>query len=290
VKQTLKRFLPARGRIYIRRANRLRWITKARNLRGASSAWTGKPLRKARYVLFDPEIDTFTYSIANMNELAEQLAIVLDCSASELKGHLLEILTDPELGSKLTEDIGWRALFTKRRPPLPSHHLSAWAIIRTCKPPLVVETGILEGLGARTMLRALQLNEDEGSPGRLMSFDVLPGAGRTLVPTRLRGAWEPIYEPTPEALSKHLAGSEVGLFIHDSVPEGDHLRAEVETVLPRMAPGGVVMTVHGWTGVLEETSVRIGGRCETFVERPSDHFYGGRTISWMRLPETSGAF
>jgi hypothetical protein len=52
-----------------------------------------------------------------------------------------------------------------------------------------------------------------------------------------------------------------------------------------MAPGGVVMTVHGWTGVLAEEADGLGVRTATFEERPEDHFYGGRTIAWMRLPE-----
>jgi len=286
MKQALKRIIPERARLYLRRANRLRWITKAKILRRSdSSAWDGRPLRKARYVLFDPEVDTFTYRIENVDELAERLALVLDRPPAEIRAHLAAALDDPELGPGLSRDIGWRVLFTKRRPPLPSHHLSAWAIIRATKPELVVETGILEGLGDRIMLRALQLNAEEGSPGRLTAFDIMPGSGRLLVPERLRPAWEPIYEPTPEALRSHLEGRRVGLFLHDSVPDADHLRAELEAVLPHMAPGGVVMTVHGWTGVLAEEAGGLEGRTAAFEERPEDHFYGGRTLAWMRLPE-----
>jgi len=286
MKQALKRLIPERARLYLRRANRFRWITKARVLRASGAgAWEGRPLRKARYVLWDPEVDTFTYAIANLEELAAQLALLLDRPASELEAHLAAALDDPELGPRLSEDIGWRALFTKRRPPLPSHHLSAWAIIRTRKPGLVVETGILEGLGDRIMLRALQRNAEEGSPGRLVAFDIMPGSGRALVPERLRAGWEPIYEPTPQAFRSHLAGLEVGLFLHDSVQEADHLRSEVEEILPRMEANGVLMTVAGWTGVLEEESARLGGRCQTFHEHPVDHFYSGRTLSWMRLPD-----
>jgi hypothetical protein len=42
--------------------------------------------------------------------------------------------------------------------------------------------------------------------------------------------------------------------------------------------------VAGWTGVLEQLSERTGGRSRSFQERPLDHFYSGRTLSWMRLP------
>ncbi|HEX7279620.1 MAG TPA: class I SAM-dependent methyltransferase [Solirubrobacterales bacterium] len=285
LKQTLKHGTPQRARLYIRRANRLRWMTKAKVLRQhGAGPWEGRPLRRARYVLADPEIDTFTYPVANLTEMSELLSEVLEHPADELQGYLDEALADPELGPRLSRDVGPGAIYMKRRPPLPAHHLAAWALIRACKPKLVVETGILEGLGSRTMLCALHLNSKEGRGGRLISFDVLPGAGRKLVPKRLRSAWEPIYEPTPEALARHLEGLEVDFFLHDSVQEYDHLVAEVDAMLPFMAPGGTLMTVAGWTGLLDQLAEELRGRSRTFRERPLDHFYSGRTLSWMRLP------
>jgi hypothetical protein len=279
----LKRLLPNRIRLYLRRLGRLRWITKARTLRSeGAGAWEGRPLRQARYVLLDPEVDTYTYPVANVEELSADLAEVLDRPTEEVDSHLHEALEDPELGAGLAGDIGWRVLYLKRRPALPSHHLSAWAIIRTCKPRFVVETGILEGLGSRTMLRALELNAEEGAAGRLMSFDVLPGAG-VLVPERLRERWQPVYEHAPEALVTHLEGHEVDLFLHDSTQEADHLRAELDAVTPHLAPCAVLMTLIGWSGVLEDLAARVGARCRTFRERPADHFYAGRRVSWMRL-------
>jgi hypothetical protein len=285
LKQTLKRAAPERTRLYIRRAGRLRWVTKAKVLREhGAGPWEERPLRRARYVLSDPEIDTFTYPVANLAEMGELLSEVLERPAAELQGYVDEALATPELGALLSREIGPRAIYMKRRPPLPAHHLAAWALIRACKPKLVVETGILEGLGSRTMLCALRRNSEEGHRGRLMSFDVLPGSGRGLVPKRLRSSWDPIYEPTPEALIRNLAGLEVDFFLHDSVQEYDHLVAEVDAVLPFMASGGTLMTVAGWTGLLDELADKLRGHSRTFRERPLDHFYSGRTLSWMRLP------
>jgi hypothetical protein len=284
IKRTMKERLPARWQSYARRGGRLRWITKARNLRQeGDGAWRGKPLRQARYVLFDPEVDSYTYALANTDELAERLAEVLERPVEEIDAHLEEGLGDPELGAGLARDVGWRALFVKRRPPLPSHHLSAWVIIRLRKPTLVVETGILHGLGSRTILRALELNRAEGAAGELISFDIAAGAGDLLVTPRLRAAWTPVYEPTPRALAPHLRGRQVDLFIHDSVQDHDHLRAEVEAVLPFAAPAAILMTVAGWSGVFAELSAGLEAQSWTFHERPADHFYRGRTIGWLRL-------
>lgn len=285
MKSKLKRLVPERARLYLRRAGRLRWLTKARVLRAEGPGeWRGRPWRQLAYVLLDPEVDTFTYSPANTGELLERLARVLGRPPEELAGYLAEAESDRELGAAVAADIGWRVAFLKRRQRLPAHHLSAWIVIRATKPQLVVETGILEGLGSRTMLQALRRNGAEGQPGRLASFDVLPGAGEPLVPERLRGGWEPTYEPTPDSLRNHLEGREVGLYVHDSVPTGEHLRAELEQVLPRAAPGAVLMTATGWAGVLEELGAGLGVAVETLRERPRDHFYGGNVVSWLRLP------
>jgi hypothetical protein len=261
-------------------------VTKARILRASGpGAWAGRPLRQARYVLFDPEVDSFTYALANADELAEVLAELLGCDPAEVRARIDEGLSELELGDNLARDIGWRGFAQKRRPQLPSHHLAAWAIARIRKPSLVVETGILNGLGSRTILCALERNAEEGAPGRLVSFDVVKGAGEMLVPERLRGAWTPVYEPTPQALAPNLGEQPVDFFLHDSVQSHEHLQAEVEAMLPLMAPGGILTTTVGWSSYLEERAAELGGTHGGFRERPADHFYTGRTLAWLRLPE-----
>jgi hypothetical protein len=262
----------------LRRVGRLRWITKYRKLRSAGSgAWRGRPARIARYVLLDPEVDTYSYEIDNHDELAERLALVTDRPAAEFRGFIDEALQDPEL--RLTRDIGWRVLFLKRRPPIAGHHLAAYAIVRATKPAMAVETGILDGLGSRTILRALERN---GGEGRLWSFDIMPGAG-TLVPGRLRGRWTPLYESTRSGLPWLLAERRLDFFVHDSLPEAEHQRFELETALAHAERGAVVMTVHGWTGVLKDLSRSTGYPYAEFRERPRDHFYGGRHLAWARV-------
>jgi len=71
------------------------------------------------------EVDTYSYPIDNDRELAERLAPVVGLPPAEVHAFVREALEDPELGERLTRDIGWRVLFHKRRPPLAGHHPSA---------------------------------------------------------------------------------------------------------------------------------------------------------------------
>jgi hypothetical protein len=145
---------------------------------------------------------------------------------------------------------------------------------------MAVETGILDGLGSRTMLVALERNR---GAGHLWSFDIMPGAG-ALVPSRLRLRWTPVYRSARPGLPELLADRRLDFFLHDSLPGAEHQRFELQTALAHAKPGAIVMTVHGWTGVLDEMSAAAGLPYADFRERPQDHFYGGRHLAWARVP------
>jgi hypothetical protein len=277
VKERLKALLGERGRGYARRLGRLRYPTKARKARAAG--WTPRthPGGWLREVVLSPEVDTYSYEVANREELAAVLADVLDRPPADTRAALEEVRADPELGERLARDVGHRVLWLKRRPPLAAHHLSMWVAVRLLRPRLVVETGVLDGLGSRTILRALERNAAEGHDGRLVSFDVLPTAG-ALVPPRLAGRWERIIEPCPEGLAR-LGDATVDVFLHDSLPTPEQARAELGWALDHGC--GLAINPHGWTGVAEELAAARGGRAVRFAERPDGHFYEGRQIAYL---------
>ena len=62
-----------------------------------------------------------------------------------------------------------------------------------------VETGILDGMASTVILAAFAKNAIEGSPGELVSFDTMPGAG-AMVPAGLRIHWQPIYSDAVASL------------------------------------------------------------------------------------------
>jgi hypothetical protein len=282
----MKRLLPERLRLYVRHLGRLRWLTKARKLRtaGSSHPWSGRPLRQARYVLTDPEVDTYTYEIVNGDDLAVTLARLLDIPAEQIGELIAEAQADHELGAGLAAQVGWRRIYLKRHPPLPAHHLAAWVLTRVLRPAVAIETGVLEGLGSRTILRALEINAQDGSDGVLISLDTLPRAGHALVDGSLGKRWEFVQASSPEGLAEAIGGRRVGFLLSDTVPDRDHILSEFDAVFPQLAPGAVLMAIHGWTGAPEKFAARHGGRTERFKEQPYDHFYGGREIGWIKLP------
>ncbi len=278
MKERLKALADQRGRLYVRRLGRLRLITKSRKAWATGSRPHREPGVWLREVILSPEVDTYSYALENVDEVATTLARALDTAAPTVRDVLDEALSDPDLGDRIAADIGHRALWLKRRPPLAGHHLAAWAIVRLTRPALVVETGILDGLGSRTILRALQRNGDEGHEGRLVSFDVLPAAG-ALVPDRLASRWRRVIEATETGLEGQLGGERVDVFLHDSQQTAASQRFEFGWALEHGVR--VALTTADWTGVIDELAVTHGIRSAHFEDQPRSHFYGGRHIGLL---------
>jgi hypothetical protein len=251
---------------------RLRWISKARSVRGV-----GEPVRRhLRFVLADPEPDNFTYELANEDELAAWVQRVCGQTLERARAALAEPLADEVLRARLRATAGRRWCWSKPAPPFGKRR-GWYAVARLLAPALIVEAGVHDGLGSLLLLRALELNAAEGREGRLISFDVNPAAG-WLVGTDPR--WSLRIESSATGLPKLLAtDGPVGMFIHDSLHTYENERWELDTVGAALAPDGVLISdnVHV-TRALFECSHERGLDYVEFAERSVDHFYPGAAM------------
>jgi hypothetical protein len=117
-----------------------------------------------------------------------------------------------------------------------------YALVRTLRPEVVVETGVAQGVTSAYILAGLQ---DNGR-GELHSIDMpmrdminqhLVGAA---VPPPLRDRWNYHWGPARRLLLPILAkaGSRLSLFVHDSDHSYANMRWELETAWRSLAPGG----------------------------------------------------
>lgn len=263
--------VPPVWRQRFRRLNRFRWLAKYHALGEFGVSVRSEPRTAARFILLDPELDNFTYELANEDELPYFVAEVTAAEATEAAAHMYELKTDQVLRTELQRQ-------TRRRPdvrrrPEYGRRLAWYAFARWVKPKLVVETGTHDGLATAVLLRALERNAEEGAPGHLMSFDIMPGSG-WLVGERFRPHWELVIGSTLDTLADALAGHEVGLFIHDSQNTYDFERFEFETALRHAADRLVLISNRAPVGGLRDIASERGLRYAEFEERPI-HFYPG---------------
>jgi hypothetical protein len=263
--------VPIAWRHRFRRFNRFRWIAKYRALQTYGVRPLSQPGTAARFILLDPELDNFTFELANEAELPDFVAEVLRSDRNQAAAYMYELKTDLALRSEL-ESHARRRPYAKRRPEY-GRRLAWYAFVRSLKPGVVVETGVQDGLASAVLLRALERNGEEGVAGRLKSFDIMPGSG-WLVSERARSDWELVIGSTFDTLERALDGEQVGLFIHDSQNTYECERFEFGVALDRAAERMVLISNRAPIGGLRDIAAEHGMRYAEFEERPL-HFYPG---------------
>lgn len=110
-----------------------------------------------------------------------------------------------------------------------------YLLTRLLKPKNVVETGVSKGVSTFFLLRALELN---GEQGVLHSFDVLPDCGILLNPVE-RSKWS-LTIPSSRSDQKTFQNviqqmGEIDFFVHDSNHSYANQMFEYKTVYPKLS-------------------------------------------------------
>lgn len=164
------------------------------------------------------------------------------------------------------------------------HPMYFYMAVRASKPGMVFEAGTDKGLGALAICRALERNRAEGSPGRLTTIDLASDRGDYLdgseggLATRLTG-------DSVAALS--AMRERIDFFIHETVNDPDHTRAQFAALESHLAPGGLVQTCwfsHEFVEFCERNDLAY----LEVVERPMDHWYAGRRMGLAWAPAGRG--
>jgi predicted O-methyltransferase YrrM len=272
----VKNLIGPQWRYRAHRLGRLRWLTKYRLMRkyGAEASWR----TRWTYVLVDPEIESFSYRLDDEVGAVSALAAALGRPAQEFLAYAAETHQDPELNRLLWRHVRWR-LDLKRRPPL-GNRLAWYVLVRAFKPKLIAETGIYLGLGSLALLRALERNAGEGSPGELVSFDVVPSAG-VLVREQLRPGWHRILGDTRDTLPEALAGRSVEMLFQDTPHTEENQRFEFGVALANAGPRLLLLDASGgYAPTLRALCSERGGTYHQVPMRSRAHIHPGVPISF----------
>jgi Methyltransferase domain len=255
-----------------RSLRRLRWVHKARAVRRS-----GHQIRRHwQFVLASPEPDNYTYPIANEAELAAWAAVVARCDEAAARTLVQEPSHDVELGERLRSATAGHWLWTKGSPPF-GKRLGWYALARALRPQRVIEIGAHDGLGSMLLLRALELNERDGFPGTLVSFDVNPSAGWLVGEHPL---WQLRIQSSDEGLPEVAsAAAQVDMLIYDGWHTFEAEYADLRMAAEHLSPGGVLVSDDAQvTRALARLSEERGFVYSEFQEVPVEHFYPGAML------------
>jgi hypothetical protein len=277
MKAWLKGHVGERWRWRLHQLSRLRWLNKHGILRREGL----RTRDHLRYVLLDPEVESYTYTVANTDEVLAGIADATGVPVDALRSFAREAETDPELGDRLARRLRWR-LDVKRRPPL-GHRLGWYVLVRALRPRLLVETGIYNGLGSLTLLRALARNRADGVDGELLSFDMSDRAG-WMVPEELRDGWRPVVGSTRDTLERAVEGRRIDGLFQDTHHTEENQTFEFGVALRNAAPELVLVDGSGGLSpVLERLSRERGGRYRCLPLRAADHWYQRGALAFSVL-------
>jgi hypothetical protein len=266
----------------LRPLNRLRWFTKAAQVRRYGADWRADPFGVAAYVFWDPEVGDFSYDLRNREVFAAQLAEALGRSTADVLGWMAEAERHPVLDAELRRQL--RGRWDLHRRPQFGPRLGWYAIVRATRPRLVVETGIRHGLGALVLLAALERNADEGHPGELVSIDSDPSSGSLVPPGRFAN-WTRIIGLSPDALKPAVAGRQVDVLIHDTPGAAGAEAGEYDLALRNAADE--VWLVSGSNGiqtsVLGDLAHAHGTNLYVIDEEPDHPVYPGVGMALARF-------
>jgi predicted O-methyltransferase YrrM len=116
-----------------------------------------------------------------------------------------------------------------------------YLLVRSVKPDIVVETGVLYGSSSAHILEALQ----ENGTGQLYSIDLPNDPDQPsqdfFVRDVVKGRWQLIIGDAKVELPKLLSRlNRIDLFFHDSLHSFDHMLWEYSTAFKHFSPGGVL--------------------------------------------------
>jgi len=127
-----------------------------------------------------------------------------------------------------------------------------YLLVRSARPSVIVETGVLYGASSGHILAALAANGEGLLYSIELGRDQWEPAHEYFVPEDLRGRWRLIIGDTRRELPGVMADcSPVDIFYHDSLHTYAHMAWEYRTALPWLAPRGLLAS----DDVLNPTSV-----------------------------------
>jgi predicted O-methyltransferase YrrM len=220
----------------------------------------------------------FTYALTDRCQIyfSSGLSALLGGSPATFRNYMDEIQQDGDFRNHICTMQREHPLRYRTDPePSVGRRMVWYAIVRSLKPALVVETGVDQGLGAVVLCAALKRNASEGHPGKYLGTDNDPQAGYFLKGDYAKFG-EVLYGDSLKSLAT-LNGIDV--FINDSDHSADYEQAEYEMIRDKLTPRGVVLGDNAHvTSKLAEFSLRNGRRFMFLAEEPANHWYRGGGI------------
>jgi hypothetical protein len=231
------------------------------------------------------EISNFYYDLTpkNLLELASFISAVTKVEFGKVKNYVDEVRNDNDLAEHIRSNL-LADKQMKDSKMLLGRRIGWYAFVRATKPKVVVETGVHQGIGAVTLIRALEKNALEGFPGKYFGTDIDPMAG-SLVSGKFQETGKVLYGDSLESLGE--LSEEIDLFVNDSDHSAEYESREYDLVDAKLRKGAFILGDNSHaTDSLLNYSLDKGRGFLLFREEPLGHWYPGAGIG-VSIPNSN---
>ena len=243
-----------------------------------------KPLnfRSMLYLVFSPELETFSYDLTNQDELIEELANRLSVDPAKLAKYAMEFKKIKHPKSTMIKRFS-NAHRAKTSPKF-GRNFIRYLLIREFKPTLIIETGTKDGLGSLVINSASIANHaaliGNQNEQKVISMDIAENFGHFLPKKSL----VEIYNNDSLSVINDLfltgiKASQV-LLISDSKP-GKQIADEFRAVAKICTKNLIVISNGGWGSNFTFESVPSAMQIFNLQEKSSHEFYKGNNVEVM---------
>lgn len=231
---------------------------------------------QTRWGFSSREMTNFSYHSTEASN--RRLAIILSKIDGLSKSDVLDYCEEL-INSNLLQDIYLQARAQEKilcnltdREFRAGRRILYYCLARALKPKVMFEAGTAHGIGALILLHALKVNESEGYPGRLITADINPNAGKLLkhLPKEYAELVTFSFGDTEKILEE--VSSEIDLFIHETVNIVSHENRHYELLHQKISRSGIIFSPWGLAGTLAEFSDATGREYLEFTHEPENHW------------------
>ena len=245
--------------------------------------------RLLRWMLRSREWANFSYDYSplGLRAIVCVLAELTGRSPADLHGFAQELKSDTVFAERYRQRVAETRLRWTSNPQLRyGRCLVNYMLVRASGARVIFEAGTERGLSTWAMCRALQRNrrDDIGGgnsgPQRIYTVDLQADRGGFL-------------DGDEGGLVQRLVGDSVAtlrgitepidLFLHDTLNEPAHTRAQLAALAPRLVPGSLLHSCW-FSAELADFCEQQGMRALEYAEQVHDHWYPGARAALAVMP------
>jgi len=269
MKKIMKFFLSISGLSYLKRSLARR--------SSALSYYKDKIKMINKWCLLNNETSNFYYKLTNLNRdyLAHTISLVTGEKYKKIIGYFTELEQNDELKTHIKNSIT-EAGYEEDIIVDYGRRIGWYAIIRICKPEIIIETGVHHGVGACVIISALIKNMEDNIFGTYYGTDIDLNSGK-LISGKYKDFGKVIYGDSIDILKNF--DKKIDLFINDSDHNKEYEYNEYKTILNKLSSKAIILGDNSHvTEMLSKFSIENNRKFIFFEEKPEDHWYPGAGI------------